>query len=156
MTSGLRFLHAVDPQVIHGDLKVNILLLQCARITWNFLSRRADNLTSLFYVQAQNILVDSHFRAKVADFGLTQKRRLGAAGTPYWTAPEVLRGDTKNTAESDVYSFGIILYELYSRKNPYDGEQFEDVLKGVCDPRYVDAFDECLLLFLFLYMPKMI
>ncbi|KAG7339186.1 PAS domain containing protein [Nitzschia inconspicua] len=104
ITSGLRFLHAATPQVIHGDLK------------------------------AQNILVDSHFRAKVADFGLTQKQRVGAAGTPYWTAPEVLLGRTNCTSESDVYSFGIILYEIYSRKNPYEGEPFEKVLKEVCDP----------------------
>lgn len=54
IAQGLRFLHAATPQVIHGDLK------------------------------AMNILVDSKFRAKVADFGLSQKKRLGATGTPYW------------------------------------------------------------------------
>ncbi|KAL3909213.1 MAG: hypothetical protein SGARI_002712 [Bacillariaceae sp.] len=104
ITSGLRFLHAANPQVIHGDLK------------------------------ASNILVDDRFRAKVSDFGLTQKQRLGAAGTPYWTAPEVILGQTSNTAESDVYAFGITLYELYSRKHPYEGEHFETVLREVCDP----------------------
>jgi hypothetical protein len=48
ISQGLRFLHAANPQVIHGDLK------------------------------AQNILVDSKFRAKVADFGLSQKKQVGA------------------------------------------------------------------------------
>jgi serine/threonine protein kinase len=52
VTSGVRFLHASTPPVLHGDLK------------------------------AQNILVDSKFRAKVSDFGLSQKKRLGASGTP--------------------------------------------------------------------------
>lgn len=33
-------------------------------------------------LKAANILVDSHFQAKVADFGLTQKRQLGAVSTP--------------------------------------------------------------------------
>ena len=47
---GIRFLHAANPQVIHGDLK------------------------------AQNILVDNKFRAKVADFGLSQKKQVGATG----------------------------------------------------------------------------
>ena len=47
ISSGLRFLHSSDPQVLHGDLK------------------------------AANILVDSKFRAKVADFGLSQKKNLG-------------------------------------------------------------------------------
>lgn len=54
IAQGLRFLHAANPQVIHGDLK------------------------------AANVLVDSKFRAKVADFGLSQKKVLGATGTPYW------------------------------------------------------------------------
>lgn len=50
MSQGVRFLHSADPQVIHGDLK------------------------------AANILVDSRFRAKVADFGLSQKKHLGGTG----------------------------------------------------------------------------
>jgi serine/threonine protein kinase len=61
VSQGCRFLHAANPPVIHGDLK------------------------------AGNILVDAKFRAKVADFGLSQKKQLGSGnvtGTPYWMAPE--------------------------------------------------------------------
>lgn len=55
VSQGMRFLHAATPQVIHADLK------------------------------AQNVLVDSKFRAKVADFGLSQKRQVRrAVGTPFW------------------------------------------------------------------------
>lgn len=50
VSQGVRFLHSAVPKVIHGDLK------------------------------AQNILVDSKFRAKVADFGLSQKKSVGATG----------------------------------------------------------------------------
>jgi serine/threonine protein kinase/ABC-type glycerol-3-phosphate transport system substrate-binding protein len=104
---GMRFLHAADPKIIHGDLK------------------------------AANVLVDGRFRAKIADFGLSAKKKyLGATGTPYWMAPELLRRETTNTAESDVYSFGIILYELYSRKIPYEGEDPATVLNLVCDKKY--------------------
>jgi len=103
VAKGLRFLHSASPPVVHSDLK-------CA-----------------------NILVDSRLHAKVADFGLSQKKEVGAAGTPYWMAPELLRRESDNTPASDVYSFGIILFEAYTRKVPYDGEDFDDVIKLVAD-----------------------
>jgi len=104
VVQGLRFLHSYEPPVIHGDLK------------------------------AQNILVDSKLRAKVADFGLSQKKRVGATGTPFWMAPELLTGKSYNTVKSDCYSFGIMLYEIYSRKEPYEGEDPQMALRQVCDP----------------------
>lgn len=76
ISQGMRFLHTADPQVIHGDLK------------------------------AQNILVDSRFRAKVADFGLSQKKKIGGTGTPFWMAPELLQRESANTSALDVFSFG--------------------------------------------------
>lgn len=81
-----------------------------------------------------NILVDSRFRAKVCDFGLSQDMNSsGCTGTPYWMAPELLRGESTNTMASDVYSFGIILYEAYSRRDPYEGEDPATVLNLVAD-----------------------
>lgn len=106
IAQGARFLHSADLQVIHGDMK------------------------------SANILLDSKFRAKITDFGLSQKHEIGvatAAGTELWMAPELLRGESGNTTQSDVYSFGIVLYEVYSRQDPYFGENVEDVLKDVCN-----------------------
>jgi serine/threonine protein kinase len=54
VAQGLRFLHASKPPILHGDLK------------------------------AKNILIDSRFRAKVADFGLATKNKSGLSGTPFW------------------------------------------------------------------------
>jgi serine/threonine protein kinase len=54
VAQGLRFLHASNPPILHGDLK------------------------------AKNILIDSRFRAKVADFGLSTKNKNGLSGTPFW------------------------------------------------------------------------
>jgi guanylate cyclase, other len=72
---------------------------------------------------------------QVADFGLSQKKnfRAGATGTPFWMAPELLRRESGNTAASDVYALGIILYEVYSRKDPYEGEDAGEVLSLVAD-----------------------
>jgi class 3 adenylate cyclase len=49
-------------------------------------------------------------------------------------APELLQGTSNNTEKSDAYSFGVILYEVYARKDPYEGEDFLDVLENVINP----------------------
>lgn len=105
ISRGMRFLHSADPPVIHGDLK------------------------------AANILVDNKFRAKVTDFGLSQKKNLGGTGTPFWMAPELLRFESSNTIASDTFSFGVILYEVYSRKDPYDGEDPREVIRLIKDKK---------------------
>jgi serine/threonine protein kinase len=45
-----------------------------------------------------------------------------AAGTLLWMAPEVFRGDQMYTGAVDVYSFGIVLWELATRKAPWTDE----------------------------------
>lgn len=103
ITQGMRFLHSSSPPVIHGNLK------------------------------SANVLIDSRFHAKVADFGLCRGRNQKATGTPYWMAPELLRGGTTNTSSSDVYSFGIILYELYARQEPYAGDNPMKIFQVLMD-----------------------
>lgn len=107
VSSGVRFLHSSKPPVVHGDLK------------------------------GQNVLVDGRFRAKVTDFGLSHKSKCtktaNVAGTPFWMAPELLREESSNTTESDIYAFGVVIFEIFSRKEPYQGERPSAVLKLVKD-----------------------
>jgi len=95
---GMNYLHCSDPIVIHRDLK------------------------------SHNLLVDEYFKVKVCDFGLSTvvKRHLDRStamtpvGTPCWTAPEVLRNE-RYTEKADVFSFGVVLWELVTREDPYQG-----------------------------------
>lgn len=93
---GMNFLHKSNPIVMHRDLKT------------------------------QNLLVDENWRVKVSDFGLSRlieeqvSQTMTVCGTPCWTAPEVLRNQ-KYSIKADVYSFGICLWEMYSRTDPYKG-----------------------------------
>ena len=86
-------------------------------------------LAPVSHHNAQNVLVDSRFRAKVADFGLSHSAKTGA-GTPYFMAPELLLGAPSSTA-SDVYAFGVVLFEMMTRSDPYEGEDFDEVLRDV-------------------------
>lgn len=64
----------------------------------------------------------------MCDFGLSrfisQNATMTACGTPSWTAPEVLRNE-KYTVKADVYGFGIVLWELFARQDPFPGSLSE-------------------------------
>mmetsp|Transcript_21069 Transcript_21069/g.48729 ORF Transcript_21069/g.48729 Transcript_21069/m.48729 type:complete len:694 (-) Transcript_21069:385-2466(-) len=102
ITQGMMFLHTADPPIVHGDVK------------------------------AGNVLISEGFQAKVSDFGLSQKKKMGSVGTPYFMAPELLNGAI-STSNSDVYAFAIMLVEVFSRNEPYAGQDTETVLSAVAD-----------------------
>lgn len=79
-------------------------------------------------LKSGNILIGESQEVKICDFGLahllgdacTTSISLGRVGTHHWMAPEVLRGEEYSKA-ADVYSFGMILWEMISRKVPFHG-----------------------------------
>jgi serine/threonine protein kinase len=87
-------------------------------------------------MKSTNILIDSKFRAKISDFGFSQKfqwPRTEFAGSIAYLSPELLRRETACTTASDVYAFGIIVTEIFSRRSPYDGEDIRDVIRQVTE-----------------------
>ncbi|KAK2664648.1 hypothetical protein Ddye_003222 [Dipteronia dyeriana] len=92
---GMNYLHRRNPPIVHRDLK------------------------------SSNLLVDRNWTVKVGDFGLSTCKNAtyltakSERGTPQWMAPEVLRNEPSNE-KSDVFSFGVILWELMTVSIPWN------------------------------------
>jgi len=78
-----------------------------------------------------NIMIDGHGRPKITDFGLAALpeevagREVGL-GTPAYMAPEQFAGDPV-TERSDLYSLGLVLYELFTGKRAFPAETLEEL-----------------------------
>ncbi|HZT33639.1 MAG TPA: serine/threonine-protein kinase [Bryobacteraceae bacterium] len=93
-------------------------------------------------LKPSNILVTPEGEPKLLDFGiaklLTDDRQFTVAGarlmTPEYASPEQVRGDPITTA-SDVYSLGVLLYELLTGRRPYSLSSRipEEVARTICE-----------------------
>jgi len=95
IVEGVKYLHSME--IAHRDLKPENLL--CSG--------------------------DTDMQIKIADFGLSKifaggHQLVTSCGTPAWAAPEVLK-NSRYTEKADVYSYGICLWEFWTRRDPYEG-----------------------------------
>lgn len=93
VASGLQYLHSLVPKVVHRDIK------------------------------SMNVLLDTNGTAKLTDFGLSRVKTetltaTNSVGTIQWAAPEQLTGQ-RCTDKVDVYSYGMLVYELVSNEYPF-------------------------------------
>src|SRR5829696_5276438 len=92
-------------------------------------------------VKPQNVLLNADGQAKMTDFGIARSVDVQGVtitgtvlGTSEYIAPEQARGQRVD-AQTDVYSLGVVLYELLVGGVPYEGETFVTVaLKHVNEP----------------------
>ena len=84
-------------------------------------------------IKPANLLVDRKGKIKVADFGLAvleeeQRKRAGEfAGTPAYCSPEQVRGEVHHLdGRSDIWSLGVVLYELLTGRRPFGGAHVTD------------------------------
>jgi serine/threonine protein kinase len=102
IAEGMRFLHSSG--ILHRDLK------------------------------SANVLLSVEGRCKIADFGLSTfkdsavTQTAGVLATPAWTDPEVLKGARKHSEASDMYSFGVVVWEVFSGEIPWAGESVMRIL----------------------------
>ncbi|XP_061376912.1 mitogen-activated protein kinase kinase kinase 11 isoform X2 [Danaus plexippus] len=111
---GMAYLHVDAPiSLIHRDLKSSNVLLSEAILSDDTLEEKT---------------------LKITDFGLAREvyktTRMSAAGTYAWMPPEVIKNSTFSHA-SDVWSYGVLLWELLTGETPYKGIDALAVAYGV-------------------------
>jgi non-specific serine/threonine protein kinase len=95
-------------------------------------------------LKPQNVMLTAENRVKILDFGLaktlassdgasvvtqlTAERRV--LGTPGYMSPEQVRGEQVD-ARSDIFSFGVLLYEMVTGEAPFTGESDADILSAI-------------------------
>lgn len=103
IAKGVNYLHSFNPPILHRDLK------------------------------SLNILLDKNLTVKIADFGWARLRDIHMTkqrGTFQWMAPEVIK-KSSYTEKADVFSFAIILWELWVQEPPYKNIDRIQVAKKV-------------------------
>lgn len=86
-------------------------------------------------IKPSNLMIDDRGRVKISDFGIaklsgqaTELTMTGSVvGSPHYLSPEQIRGEELD-GRSDLFSLGVVLYELLSQKKPFDGDTLTSLI----------------------------
>jgi len=88
-------------------------------------------------IKPENIFVNNNLQLKIGDFGLALSRedtmmtsQYSIVGTPSYMSPEQIQGETL-TAQSDLFSAGIVAYELFTGENPFVGNDVNSTINNI-------------------------
>lgn len=97
-------------------------------------------------IKPKNILISREGLVKLTDFGVAREvsgSNLTTAGvvigTPYYMSPEQASGGMV-TGSSDLFSLGILLYEMVTGRKPFTGGDGQGVTAAICRGKYPSAF----------------
>ncbi|HET6349507.1 MAG TPA: serine/threonine-protein kinase, partial [Candidatus Krumholzibacteria bacterium] len=115
------------------DVALSIILNVC----YGLEAAHAENLVHRD-IKPANIIFTRQGGIKIADFGLardvekfTMVTHAGkVVGTPAYMSPEQTRGETVGT-QSDIFSLGVVAYELLTGRRPFEGASFSEVVDRI-------------------------
>jgi len=121
----------------HGELTVMLVVGLSQAICAGIVYIHGRNLVHAD-LKSSNILIDYstswQLIPRICDFGHAAVRTFPSphhrCGTPHWAGPEVLRSEALGPA-ADIYSFGVIMWEMLTQKLPHKGLSFGQVLASV-------------------------
>lgn len=95
-------------------------------------------------LKPENLLLDSKGNLKVSDFGLSTLNKPNdvlntKCGSPCYVAPELLMSKGYDGAAADVWSCGVILFELIAGFLPFDDQNLMNLYHKICRAEYVCA-----------------
>ena len=98
-------------------------------------------------LKPENILLDKQLNVKLCDFGWCAnindlEYRKVVSGTYEYMSPETLHGSLQSY-ESDVWSLGVLLYELHHNIEPFKGRSVQEVLHSIKNVPVVFEFNVC-------------
>jgi len=97
-------------------------------------------------IKPTNVLLSQRGDVKLSDFGVARGEDLPhltqtgtVIGTPFYMSPEQASG-TAVTGQTDIYSLGIVLYEMTTGHKPFTGTNAQTITARVCRGRYASPF----------------